>query len=84
MTGYKWDYKKEYTDEEKVEALKGLVKEAVVEQTNHFPLLHKSPYAGPAFEARGFQRYHLKALLEALENTDALLVLGDALNVLED
>lgn len=84
MTGYKWDYKKVYTDEEKVAALKDLVKEAVDEQTSHYPRLDKSPYAGPAFDPRGFQYYHLDALLDALKNTDALLVLGNALNVLED
>lgn len=73
---YEWDSKKNYTEEEKIEAFKVLVKEAVVEQTENYPRRYKSPLAGPAFNGRGFQNDHLKTLLGALEQTEALLILG--------
>lgn len=78
------DHNRKYTDEEKEEAFRILVKEAVTEQTEHYPRNYKSAYAGPAFEGRGFQDYHIKALLDALENTDALQVLGRMVGVFEE
>lgn len=78
------DHNRKYTDQEKEEAFRILVKEAVTEQTEHYPRNYKSAYAGPAFEGRGFQDYHIKALLDALENTDALLVLGRMVGVFEE
>lgn len=75
---------RKYTDVEKADALRVLVKEAVLEQTEHWPRNYKSAYAGPAFEGRGFQDYHLKALVDALENTDALVILGKILKVVDD
>jgi flavodoxin len=75
------DYNRKYTDEEKEEAFRILVKEAVMEQTEHYPRNYKSALAGSAFEGRGFQDYHIKALIDALENTDALLVLGRIVGV---
>lgn len=70
------DLDRKYTEGEKEEALRRLIKAAVTEQTEHYPRYYKSAYAGPEFEGRGFQDYHLKALLDALEKTDALLALG--------
>lgn len=79
----KVDPNRKYTDMEKADALRVLVKEAVIEQTEHYPLRQKSAYAGPHFEGRGFQDYHLKALVDALENTDALIILGKVLKVVD-
>lgn len=78
------DPNRKYTDVEKADALRVLVKEAILEQTEHWPRNYKSAYAGPAFEGRGFQDYHIKALIDALENTDALIILGKILKVVED
>lgn len=83
MSGYP-DYERKYTDEEKEVAFRVLVTEAVKEQTEHYPRNYKSKYAGPVFEGRGFQDYHIKALVHALENTDALIVLGRIMGVYEE
>ena len=78
------DPDRKYTDVEKADALRVLVKEAILEQTEHWPRNYKSAYAGPAFEGRGFQDYHIKALVDALETTDALIILGKILKVVDD
>lgn len=77
------DYKKEYTDVEKADALRSLVKEAIGEQTEHRSNNFRVAYGGVAFDNRAFQEHHLMSLLKALETTDALLILGKILKVEE-
>lgn len=66
----------EYTEEQKRDALRKLVREAYKEQRGDYYNLSRSPFA-PEFDPAGYQEYHLSTLFEVLKTTDALGVLRD-------
>ena len=64
----------EYTEEQKRDALRKLVREAHKEQRGDYLRIYGKPFA-PEFDPAGYQEYHLSALFEVLKKTDALGVL---------
>lgn len=63
----------EYTEEQKRNALRKLVREAYKEQRGEYDNCNgEAP-----FEAAGFQDHHIRTLLRVLETTEALGVLRD-------
>lgn len=66
----------EYTEEQKRDALRKLVREAYKEQRGGYHNLTRSPFA-PEFDPAGYQEYHMAHLFEVLKTTEALGVLRD-------
>lgn len=68
-----------YTYAEKIQALKGLVKDAATEQRGVYLRGYRDANA-PEFNPAGFQKDNVMRLVSALENTEALYILDEILN----
>lgn len=69
---------KEYDYLDKIIAIRKLVKDAAFEQRSGIRRAYKNPYT-PEFDPASWQSDNMRALISALETTDALYVLEDLL-----